>query len=200
MGRHARSRRPDPARAALVADGLAGVEPLEVRHVSLFDRIEAARFEPDVVVVASENPDRNSIESLREATLDVELTREVSWATVRDKVGVGTLDGADVVQLTVGRPLRMTELLIEGFNAGWADENPDALRALLRALIAAAVWADPAENRDEPSAILAQPHFVGPDTEIIWRSLSDMILHADGVDLPQPPIPCAPQHGWAPER
>src|SRR3954452_7521425 len=59
---------PDPARAALVAEGLAGVQPLEVRHAALFDEIEAAVFAPDVIVVASDSPDRDTIESLREAT------------------------------------------------------------------------------------------------------------------------------------
>jgi response regulator NasT len=59
---------PDPARAALVAEGLAGVEPLEVRHAAIFDQREAALFEPDVVVVAADSPDRDTIESLREAT------------------------------------------------------------------------------------------------------------------------------------
>ena len=60
---------PDPARAALVAEGLAGVEPLEVRHVVVFNEIEAARFKADVVVVAADSPDRDTIESLREASL-----------------------------------------------------------------------------------------------------------------------------------
>jgi response regulator NasT len=59
---------PDPARAALVAEGLAGVEPLEVRHAVVFNQAEAAVFMPDVVVVASNSPDRDTIESLREAT------------------------------------------------------------------------------------------------------------------------------------
>jgi response regulator NasT len=59
---------PDPARAALVAEGLAGVEPLEVRHVATFDQTEAWRFAPDVVVVASDSPDRDTIESLRESS------------------------------------------------------------------------------------------------------------------------------------
>lgn len=59
---------PDPARAALVAEGLAGVEPLEVRHTPAFNQAEAAAFAPDVVVVASDSPDRDTIESLREAT------------------------------------------------------------------------------------------------------------------------------------
>ena len=51
---------PDPARAALVTEGLAGIEPLEVR--------QSARFQPDVIVVASDSPDRDTIESLRETT------------------------------------------------------------------------------------------------------------------------------------
>lgn len=59
---------PDPARAALVAEGLAGVEPLEVRHAAIFNETEAAAFAPDCIVVASDSPDRDTIESLREAT------------------------------------------------------------------------------------------------------------------------------------
>ena len=60
---------PDPARAALVAEGLAGVEPLEVRRASVFDELEVARFGPDVVVVAADSPDRDTLESLRETSL-----------------------------------------------------------------------------------------------------------------------------------
>ncbi len=59
---------PDPARAALVAEGLAGVDPLHVRHVGVFDAAEAAAFAADVIVVASDSPDRDTIESLRETT------------------------------------------------------------------------------------------------------------------------------------
>ena len=59
---------PDSARAALVAEGLAGVEPLEVRHAVAFNETEAALFEPDVIVVASDSPDRDTIDNLREAT------------------------------------------------------------------------------------------------------------------------------------
>ena len=49
---------PDPARAALVAEGLAGVEPLEVRYAVASNSAEAAAFGPDVLVVASDSPDR----------------------------------------------------------------------------------------------------------------------------------------------
>lgn len=61
---------PDEARAALVAEGLADVRPLEVRRAATFEEIEAdlARMAPDVIVIACESPDRDTLESLREAT------------------------------------------------------------------------------------------------------------------------------------
>ena len=58
---------PDPTRAALVAEGLQGVQPLEVRRAAVFDEREAAAFAPDVVVIAADSPDRDTLESLREA-------------------------------------------------------------------------------------------------------------------------------------
>lgn len=59
---------PDLARAALVAEGLVGIEPLEVRRCPRFDEAEAAAFAPDVVVIACDSPDRDTLESLREAS------------------------------------------------------------------------------------------------------------------------------------
>ena len=59
---------PDPARAALVAEGLQGIQPLEVRQAAAFVEAEAAAFAPDVVVVACDSPDRDTLESLRDAT------------------------------------------------------------------------------------------------------------------------------------
>jgi response regulator NasT len=59
---------PDPARAALVAEGLAGVEPLEVLQAAAFDERQAVAFAPDVVVIACDSPDRDTLESLREAS------------------------------------------------------------------------------------------------------------------------------------
>jgi len=58
---------PDPARAALVTEGLVGGGPTEVRHVSVFSAREASAFDPDVIVVAADSSDRDTIDSLREA-------------------------------------------------------------------------------------------------------------------------------------
>lgn len=58
---------PDPARAALVAEGLVGLEPLEILHTPAFERADAAAFAPDVIVVACDSPDRDILERLAES-------------------------------------------------------------------------------------------------------------------------------------
>lgn len=59
---------PDPARAALVAEGLADMHPLELQHLARFDETKLARLKPDVIIIACDSPDRDTLESLREAT------------------------------------------------------------------------------------------------------------------------------------
>lgn len=61
---------PDEARAALVAEGLSEVRPLDVTRVSTFEEVEAdlGRLAPDVIVIACESPDRDTLESLRETS------------------------------------------------------------------------------------------------------------------------------------
>ena len=59
---------PDRARAALLVEGLAGMSPLDVREATVFDEREAASFAPDLIVVACDSPDRDTLENLREAS------------------------------------------------------------------------------------------------------------------------------------
>jgi two-component system, response regulator / RNA-binding antiterminator len=61
---------PDEARAALVAEGLSEVRPLEVTRAATFEEVEAdlGRLAPDVIVIACESPDRDTLESLRETS------------------------------------------------------------------------------------------------------------------------------------
>jgi response regulator NasT len=63
---------PDPARAALVAEGLCDVNPLEVTTVAGLEDLERDldRLAPDVIVIACDSPDRDTLESLRDATRD----------------------------------------------------------------------------------------------------------------------------------
>jgi len=61
---------PDEARAALVAEGLGDVRPLVVRRAARLEEVEAelSAFAPDVIVIACDSPERDTLESLREAT------------------------------------------------------------------------------------------------------------------------------------
>jgi two-component system, response regulator / RNA-binding antiterminator len=61
---------PDEARAALVAEGLGDVRPLAVRRAASLDEAgaELSVFAPDVIVIACDSPDRDTLESLRETT------------------------------------------------------------------------------------------------------------------------------------
>jgi response regulator NasT len=59
---------PDDARAALVGEGLQGVWPLDIRRAPDWQTAETdlADFAPDVIVIACDSPDRDTLESLRE--------------------------------------------------------------------------------------------------------------------------------------
>jgi response regulator NasT len=59
---------PDPARAALVAEGLADMAPFDLRRAARLDEAELRAFAPDLVVIACDSPDRDTLESLREAS------------------------------------------------------------------------------------------------------------------------------------
>ncbi len=61
---------PDKARAALVAEGLVGIKPLEVRSAASFEAVEAdfGEFAPDVIVISCDSPDRDTLENLRTRT------------------------------------------------------------------------------------------------------------------------------------
>ena len=68
----------------------------------------------------------------------------------------------------------------------WAQQNPDTLQALLRALICAAAWADAPEHRRELATLLARPEHVGASREIIEASLAGMVFDAGGANAPAP--------------
>lgn len=56
---------PDPARAALVAEGMAAED---VRVAPSLETADLAQIAPDLIVVACDSPDRDTLEGLREAT------------------------------------------------------------------------------------------------------------------------------------
>lgn len=59
---------PDSTRAELVAEGLAGLEPLELRRQSTLVDDDLRAFAPDLIIIACDSPDRDTIDSLRDVT------------------------------------------------------------------------------------------------------------------------------------
>jgi nitrate/nitrite transport system substrate-binding protein len=71
-----------------------------------------------------------------------------------------------------------------GTTEAWAEKNPTALKALLRALIKAASWADEPENRAELASILARPDYVDAPEEVVASSLVGSPPYAPGEPGP----------------
>jgi response regulator NasT len=78
---------PDPARAALVAEGLEGIKPLDLRRAGELVEPEISAFAPDLIVIACDSPDRDTLESLRETT--AANPRPVVMFTDRSAPGLG---------------------------------------------------------------------------------------------------------------
>jgi ABC-type nitrate/sulfonate/bicarbonate transport system substrate-binding protein len=73
-----------------------------------------------------------------------------------------------------------------GVKADWAQAYPDELRALLRALIRASIWADDPVNRSQLIDLLARPQHVGASREAIGRALDDeIVFHTGAAGRPQ---------------
>ena len=58
-----------------------------------------------------------------------------------------------------------------GVTESWAERHPRTLRAVLRALLRSAIWADEPSNRAEVAAILARPDYVDAPEALVRQSL-----------------------------
>jgi nitrate/nitrite transport system substrate-binding protein len=61
-----------------------------------------------------------------------------------------------------------------GITDAFAEENPNTTKAVVRALIRAAMWLDENDNANRPEAveILSRPEYVGADYEVIANSMT----------------------------
>lgn len=88
-----------------------------------------------------------------------------------------------------------------GAGALWAEKNPEALAALIRALHHAARWLGDRRNHAQAAAVLAKPEYLGQPEALLARALSGQIAadaativpvedffvpHARSANLPDP--------------
>ncbi len=75
-----------------------------------------------------------------------------------------------------------------GVSKEWADKNPNTHKAVVKALIRAAMWldADNNKNRKEAVEMLSQKHYVGADYEVIANSMTGTFEYEKGDKRPMP--------------
>ncbi len=75
-----------------------------------------------------------------------------------------------------------------GVSKDWADKNPNTHKAVIKALIRAAMWLDADSNKNRPEAVamLSQSQYVGADPEVIANSMTGTFEYEKGDkrDLP----------------
>lgn len=88
------------------------------------------------------------------------------WSSVAVDAGVGVIlhFGCEIFERAPEKVLALRESA--------ADDDPDLVAALIRALYKGAAYVDAAQNLEEVSQILSRPDFVGVDAEIIRRVLT----------------------------
>ncbi len=115
-----------------------------------------------------------------------------------DALGAGRIDGycvgepwnAAAVAKGVGRIATVKARLwrsspekVLGVAAEWAQSNPEALDALLRALYRAAVWCGEPANHHELAGLLAKPDHVGCPAEWLLPALIGVIAAGEGESV-----------------
>src|SRR5258708_26184676 len=71
-----------------------------------------------------------------------------------------------------------------GVHARWADDHPEALAGLLRAIYRAAMWCGEPSNREELAALLARPAYVDRPAAWMIPALSRRLSVRGGTDVP----------------
>ena len=98
------------------------------------------------------------------------------WNSIAVDRGVGRIlhFGSDIMQRAAEKVLAMRQ--------PWAEKNPQALAALVRAIFHAAEFAEAPDNRNEVARILAKSEYIGVDASVILRTLEGRLkIAADGT-------------------
>jgi ABC-type nitrate/sulfonate/bicarbonate transport system substrate-binding protein len=185
----ARPRRAEALRAVVGAGRAAGDPPLVFAAVFPFSiHAYALRWwlaegglDPDRDVRLVITPPPRMAALLRRGEIDG-FCAGSPWNAVAEAEGWGEI----LVRTREILPLAPDKVL--GVTQAFAEREPEALQALLRALIRAAAWADAPSNRPALAELLARPEYVGQPAPLLSRSLVEspgaLVFHAGAANLP----------------
>jgi NitT/TauT family transport system ATP-binding protein len=109
--------------------------------------------------------------------MDAALERQIDGFCAGEPWNSLAVDrGAGVIAVTKSALWRQGPEKVLGFRADFAEQKPESLAALLRAIYRAAEWAGRPENVDELARILASPVYLGAPAVTIERALSGRLI------------------------
>lgn len=157
----------------------AVVFPFSMHNYALRYWLAQAGVDPDRDVRLVVTPPPRMVEQLREGAVDG-VCVGAPWNSVAVDEGLGRI----AFRSSQFWPAGPDKVL--GVTEAFADRDPARLRALLRALVGAQIWADAAQNRAELADLLARPAYVGAAPEAIAKGLEhELVFHAGGAALPR---------------
>lgn len=156
----------------------AVVFPYSIHNYALRGWLAAAGVDPDRDVVIIVVPPPRMVEQLAGGRIDG-FCVGAPWNAVAMAAGAGEMLVATSTLLP-GAPDKVL-----GLSEDWVSRDQTPLRALLRALSRAGVWADDPENHEALANLLSRPDAVGAPAGAIARALSDeIVFQRDGASLP----------------
>src|SRR6267154_3986263 len=143
---------------------LASVFPYSAQNYMLRLWLSSGGLDPDRDVRLTVVPPPHTVAHLSGGVIDGYCVGE-PWNQQSEALGIGriALTGPDIWK---GMPEKVL-----GTTESWAANNPNTLKALIKALIEACLWLDEPTNRAEAARILSSPRYLNMPAEVMSRTL-----------------------------
>ena len=143
---------------------LASVFPYSPQNYMTRLWLSSGGVDPDRDVRMAVVPPPHTVAYLSGGAIDGYCVGE-PWNQQSEALGIGriALTGPDIWK---GMPEKVL-----GCTESWAANNPDTLKALIKALIEACLWLDEPANRPEAARILSSPRYLNMPAEVMARTL-----------------------------
>lgn len=151
----------------------AVVFPYSMHAYELRYWLAAAGIDPDRDIRLVVVPPPRMAERLKAGEIDG-FCVTAPWNALSVSEGVGE------IVVFASELWRMGPDKVFGLTRTWGEQNPEALQAVIRALLQAAAWADSPDNRADLAKILAQPNYVDAPEAVIAQSLVGSPPYAAG--------------------
>lgn len=147
----------------------ATVYPFATHNYELRYWLAAAGIDPDLDLQIAVVPPPRMVDALSRGVIDGFCVGE-PWSSLAVRRGLGC------IAITKYEIWNNSPEKVFAVPATFAEREPGCHRALLRALLEAAVWTDADANRAEVAQILAAERYIGADAELLARSLTGRLI------------------------